>query len=58
MTIKDKELIASRLLSVVGFKVNLLLNDNFNANKPTLQRKTKDDVHVLPKIYIFYFNQN
>ena len=32
MTIKDKELIASRLLSVVGFKVNLLLNDNFNAN--------------------------
>jgi hypothetical protein len=31
-TIKDKQLIALKLLNVIGHKINLILNDNYNAN--------------------------
>ena len=31
-TIKDKQLVALKLLTVIGHKINLILNDNFNAN--------------------------
>jgi|LakMenEpi03Aug12_release.lakeMendotaPanAssembly.Ray.scaffolds.fasta_scaffold5211070_1 hypothetical protein len=31
-TIKDKKLIAFKLLNVIGHKINLFLNDNYDAN--------------------------
>ena len=58
-TIKDKELIASKLLAVAGHKINLILTDNFNANtlsmlSPNLSSWLKSLVSIRKKkIYLF-----